>query len=334
LPTIKEIAKLARVSPATVSRVLNNDDTITVTSNTKRRIFEIAEKLSYTKHLKKNKATKNKYRVALIHWYTVQQELQDPYFISIRMGIQRACKEFLINLDVLYNDSYLKDNLLAKSYDGFLILGRFDDQLNIFFESQNQNIVYVHAPRSNYTHDSVQTDFRSITKEVLEYLFSKNHAKIAYIGGQEMIPSTGEFYPDPRELEFKEVMYNKKIFDKNYFKVGNFSFESGYKLAQELLTKNINNLPTAIFCGNDSIALGAVRAILERKYRIPEDIAIFSVNDIPSLQYTSPSLSTVKIHSEFMGSISVKLLLERIKDERNLNLRVLIPFELILRESA
>ena len=101
-----------------------------------------------------------------------------------------------------------------------------------------------------------------------------------------------------------------------------------------MIKENTHNLPTAIFCGNDSIAIGASRAIQEQGLSIPTDIAMFSVNDIPTLEYTSPSLSTVKIYSEFLGVTAMRLLLEQMNNERELNVRVIIPYELVLRESA
>jgi len=77
-----------------------------------------------------------------------------------------------------------------------------------------------------------------------------------------------------------------------------------------------------------------VRGIAENNLNIPDDIAIFSVNDIPTLEYTSPSLSTVKVYSEFMGVLAVRLLQEQINNERDLKLTVFVPYELIFRESA
>lgn len=334
MPTIKDIAKFADVSPTTVSRVLNNDNTISIPSKTKKRIFEAAEKLAYTKHRSKNKTKANMKKIAIIHWYTVEQEIEDPYFISIRMGIQHECNDNDIEVDVIYNDSNIRKNIAAKDYHGVIVLGQFDDDMKDLIESLYHNIVYAHTKDMRFKHDSVHTDFRALTYDVLMYLLNKGHKKIGYIGGREYIKSTKTSKIDPRELEYREVMYQNKRYESKYFKVGEYSIDSGYKLANQLIKENAEDLPTAIFCGNDSIALGACRAIQENKLSIPKDIAIFSVNDIPTLQYTSPSLSTVKIYSEFMGVIAVKLLMEQMNNERELKLSILVPYELILRESA
>ncbi len=334
MPTIKDIAKLANVSPATVSRVLNHDETISVTSKTKKRIFEAAEKLAYTKHRHKIKSKQPHKKIGIITWYTVEKEINDPYFISIRMGIQREAKDTNIEFDIIYNDQNLRKNLAAEQYHGVIILGRFSEETKDFIESLYNNIVYVNSVDTRFEYDSVYVDFRAITKDVLNYLIGKGHKKIGYIGGQEIIPETQERNIDHRELEFQEVLYQHNLFNSKYFKIGEYAIESGYRLINELLKETYEDLPTAIFCGNDSIAIGVVRGILEKNLKIPDDIAVFSVNDIPTLQYTSPSLSTVKIYSEFMGVLAVRLLLEQINNERDLKLTVYVPYELVFRESA
>ena len=334
MPTIKDIAKLANVSPATVSRVLNHDETLNVTSKTKKRIFESAEKLAYTKHRHKIKSKQPNKKIGIVTWYTVEKEINDPYFISIRMGIQREARDNNIDFDVIYNDNNLRKNVASEEYHGIIVLGRFSEETRDFIESLYNNIVYVNSVDHRFRYDSVYVDFRAITKDVLEYLLEKGHKKIGYIGGQEIVPETGHRHTDQRELEFQETMYQNNLFNSKYFKVGDYAIESGYRLINELLKETYDDLPTAIFCGNDSIAIGVVRGILENNLKIPEDIAIFSVNDIPTLQYTSPSLSTVKVYSEFMGVLSVRMLQEQINNERDLKLTVFVPYELIHRESA
>lgn len=335
MPTIRDIAKKANVSPATVSRVLNGDPTINVQAKTKKRIFEVAEDLAYTKHLhpKKNNQ-KSKFRIAIYHWYTIEQEINDPYFISIRIGVQRACRELGIAFDVIYREDRANDAFEEHKYDGVVMIGSFTKATQTFIADRFSSVVYVNSEDDDSKFDSVRVDFRALTHDVLHFLFDKGHTKIAYIGGRERISSEPNKTPDPRELEYIEVMHQNKLYYGPYVKVGEYSAQSGYKLTNELLEANKDNLTTAIFCGNDSIALGASKAIQEQGYKIPEDIAVFGVNDIPTLQFTSPSLSSVKIHTEFMGEVALKLLHERMKKERSLKLSVSVPYELILRESA
>lgn len=334
MPTIRDIASKANVSPATVSRVLNGDPNINVTARTKRRIFEVAEDLSYTKHKRHKSQNKNQFRIAIFHWYTIEQEINDPYFISIRIGVQRACRELGVLFDVIYRDDRGSDHLLNHEYDGVIMIGSFTKETQDYIHDHCPTVVYVNSEDMEGRFDSVRVDFRALTRDVLYYLLKNGHQKIAYIGGRERISSEPNHLPDPRELEYIEVMHQNKLYYGPYVHVGDYSSHSGYDLANKLILMNKDNPPSAIFCGNDSIALGVSKAIQENGFRIPDDISLFGVNDIPTLQYTSPSLSSVKIHTEFMGEIALRLLHERMKKERTLKLSVNVPYELVHRESS
>lgn len=333
MATIRDIAQKANVSPGTVSRVLNGDQTISVSPKTKKRIFEVAEDLAYTKY-KQSKNNAKRFRIAIVHWYTIEQEINDPYFISIRTGVQRACRDAGILFDVIYREERGSTIVDEHVYDGVIMIGSFNKTTQNYVIDRFSNVVFVNSEDDERKYDSVRVDFRALTKEVLHYLINKGHQKIAYIGGREQISSEPNLTPDPRELEYIEVMHQNKIYYGPYIKVGTYSSDSGYALANKLLRDNKDNPPTAIFCGNDSIALGVSKAIQDNNYKIPQDIALFGVNDIPTLQYTTPSLSSVKIHTKFMGEIALKLLHERMKKERTLKLIVNVPYSLTHRESS
>ena len=97
LATIKDIAEQAGVSSSTVSRVLNYDDTLSVGDDTKKRIFEVAEALDYTKYQKKQ--SKKQGKLAIVQWYTEKEELDDLYYLSIRLGVEKRAEE--MNYDII-----------------------------------------------------------------------------------------------------------------------------------------------------------------------------------------------------------------------------------------
>ena len=334
MATIKDISKMAGVSPATVSRVLNHDETINVSIETRKKIFEVAETLSYTKHIKPRDTSANILNIGLIHWYNEYQELNDPYFISIRMGIEEECRNNNVNLIKIYNDELQTDTLSNNSFNGLIVLGKFDKNRIESFQQYSENLVFVHSNNLKFKHDSVQADFRELTNDVIRYLISIGHKKIGFIGGREKIPGNNEEITDYREVQFKNYMKLKGLYKPEYFRVGNFNFQDGYDLMKNLIEENSDNMPTAVFVASDTLAIGAFRAINEAGLRIPEDISIFGCNDIPTSQYISPTLSTVRIYTEFMGQIAIKLLLERINDTREVPLRVTVPHKLIIRESS
>lgn len=335
MATIKDIASIAGVSPSTVSRVLNHDETIMVSNETRRKIFEAAEMLSYTKHINKpRKASEKCLSFGLIHWYNEYQEINDPFFISIRMGIEDECRSNNINLIKIYNDETQNENLNGNTFDGLIILGKFDKNRIESFKQYAENIVFVHSNNIKFEYDTVQADFRELTDDVIKYLLAAGHKKIGFIGGREEIPGNHEKIKDYREVQFKNYMKRKGLYKPEYVRIGNFNHKDGYEMMKDLIEANKANLPTAVFIASDSLAIGAIKAINEAGLVIPDDISIFSCNDIPTSQYTSPALSTVRIYTEFMGQMAIKLLLEQIEGERPYCVRVTVPHELIIRESV
>ncbi|EBR0130314.1 transcriptional regulator EbgR, partial [Salmonella enterica subsp. enterica serovar Ajiobo] len=132
-----------------------------------------------------------------------------------------------------------------------------------------------------------------------------------------------------REVAFTEYGSLRGVVRGEDIYRGDFSSASGYALAKQMLAGE--SYPKALFVASDSIAIGVLRALHEQHIAIPEDIALISVNDIPTAKFTIPSLSTVRIHSEVMGSQGVNLLFERLRDERQEPLQVFAASRLILR---
>lgn len=334
MATIRDIAKLAGVSPATVSRVLNHDETISVTNETRKKIFETAESLSYQKPIRLPKIPKTALTIGLFHWYNEFQELNDPYFISIRLGIESECNIHQINLVKIFNSDVLEDNLMNTSFDGIIVLGKFSTEHIERFKQCSPHIVFIHSENQHFKHDCVQADFAEITTDVLNYIISKGHRKIGFIGGREQLPFSEIKLPDPREHTFISTLSHLGFYNEDYIKIGNFDFHDGYQLMHDLIAKNRNNLPTCIFVASDTLAIGALRALAELGIQVPHQISIIGCNNIPTSQYTFPTLSTVKIHTELMGQTGVKLLLEQINNERDTPVKVIVPHEIIERESC
>ncbi|MDF2596812.1 MAG: transcriptional regulator, LacI family [Clostridia bacterium] len=334
MATIRDIAKLAEVSPATVSRVLNLDETISVSIDTKKRIFEVAENLSYQKPNRAPRLPLNNLNIGLVHCCNELEELNDPFFLSIRIGIDEACKANNLNLIKIYKEDVLADSFPALRFDGIILLGRFEETQVNSFKKYSDHIVLLHGSSSCFEFDSIQVDFRQITRDVLDYLLAKGHTKIAYIGGRESVIGANDLSTDDRESEFIDYLSRLNLYNPDYIRVGHYNFKDGYELTHALIKANQDNLPSCIFMASDSLAIGGLRALNELALSIPNDLSIISCNDIPACQYTSPTLSTIKIYTKFMGELGIKLLLEQINEVRKEKIKIIIPHKLIVRESC
>ena len=249
--------------------------------------------------------------------------MNDPYYIAIRHGIEVQCAKFNITLTNNYEANL---DIKEKVIDGILLIGKQTKDTLKEVKKRCKNIVYIDYTDHDQDFDSVDIDLSKISKEVVNFFVNQSYRRIGFIGGCD---SQGA--PDIRENAFSEYGKLKGVVFENDLYRGDFSSLSGYQLAKDMLK---TDHPKAFFIASDSIAIGVLRAIHEQGLSIPEDIALISVNDIPTAQFTFPSLSTVRIHSELMGSQGINLLIERHRDARIIPLRVYIPSDLRLRNTT
>ncbi|WP_313181330.1 LacI family DNA-binding transcriptional regulator [Lacrimispora sp.] len=326
MATIKEIAEMAGVSAATVSRVLNFDDTLNVQDETKQRVFEAAERLEY--QMRDKKKYKKKLKLGMISSYSLEEELEDTFYLSVRIAIERKLEEegfkkFPVNL----GDSVESTSNL----DGLICLGTFSESMVNKVKSFHKPAVFVDALGDLDLFDSVVTDLRHSVKKVLSYFLQEGHKKIAFIGGRD-VDVDGKEVVDLRVPIYRSFMEERGILNEEYIKIGGYTPKHGYRLGKELLA--MEERPSAIFTANDSLAVGCYKAIQEAGLCIPEDISVIGFNDISIAKYLVPPLTTVHIYMDFMGSQAVSILAERIYSGREISMHISLPTKLMVRGSV
>lgn len=324
MATLKDIATKAGVSLATVSRVLNDDPTLSVKKDTKHRILEIAERLEYMSSSSKKPTAEGKQNHHFMALYSYKQkaEIEDPYYLSIRHGIETQCHKLGIEITNCY-DGEIEANL--QKITGVLLVGKACKSIiDKLPQRLADSMCYIDFSESDGVCDCVDIDLARISKEVIDFFVAQGYDRIGFIGGQDE-PNTA----DIREKAFVDYGSLKAVVvDADIYR-GDFSSLSGYHLAKKMLKKG--DFPSAFFIASDSIAIGVLRAIHEFGLNVPNDIALISVNDIPTARFTFPPLSTIRIHSEMMGIQAVNLLVEKCRDGRALPLKVYVPSKLKLR---
>jgi LacI family transcriptional regulator len=328
MATIKDIAELAGVSIATVSRVLNYDATLSVSVETKKKIFEIAEELSYKKRTTRKKDFA---KIALIHWYTEEEELNDLYYMSIRLGIEKRCQHYNLGI-VKYFQNNVKE-LIHENIQGIVAVGKFDAKEIHSFEQVTDHVVFVDFTPDEDTFDSVGINFEKATEKVIDYFLEKGHQSIGFIGGRETLKDQMAVVEDPREVSFKKYVKQKNLCCEPYLYIGKFSVQDGYALMKQAILEHGDHLPTAFFVGSDAMAIGCLRALDEAHIPVPARVNIISFNDISISQYVSPALSTVKVQTELMGETAVDLLVERFNG-RTIPKTVTLSTRLKIRQSS
>lgn len=332
MATITEIAQKTNVSIATVSRVLNYDKSLSISEEKRKLILETAENLDYQPPKRKKQNLKKPIALGLLHWYTIEQELDDTYYLSIRLGVERTCYEKQIELIKIFRseDAYDLDHL--KPLDGVIAIGKFSNDEIKSFEDKFPVIIFVDSSPEETQYDSVVIDFESAMKKAIDHIIQLGHQRIGYIGGREYIGEHSTALGERREIFFKNYLSELGLFDERNVHVGSFTIESGYQLMKKAIEQN--HLPSAFIIASDGMAIGLMKAAYEAGIRIPKDLSIIGFNDIAQSKYTIPPLTTVKVYKEFMGQTAVDLALERIFGQRTISKKVTIPTDLVIRESC
>ncbi|MEH7112308.1 LacI family DNA-binding transcriptional regulator [Neobacillus niacini] len=326
MATIKDIANLANVSITTVSRVLNYDETLSVSPKTRKGVFEAAEELAYV--ITPKKKPKSKWRIGLYDSFSLEEELVDTYYLSIRVALEKKLKSKCIDFFRIEQEGN-EENL--RKIDGIICLGTFKKRETENIKDFQKLCVFVDSNPDEYYFDSVVIDFNSATKNALNYLTQLGHENIGFIGGVET-DMYGNRFKDLRQDVFENYLKEKGIFKEELVKIGGYDPKDGYTNLREMLSADPK--PTAVFVANDTIAVGCYKAAYELGIKIPDELSIVGFNDVATAQYMVPPLTTVKLYTEIMGETAVDLLLERLASKREVSKKITINTKLIVRESA
>lgn len=337
MATIKEIADYVGVSSGTVSRVLNHDSTISVSDETKMKIFDAAEELQYKtikqrKNESKEKVTK--LRVGIIEMYNHQQQLQDPYYLFLRSVVDRECFDKGIEVVNIYKGDDGYKFIGDEELNGIISIGKFTKGEVNMMSKISDNIVFLDSSPNDHKFDSVKINYKLAINEALDYLVNLGHEEIGYIGSLKTLDDFKENNIDVRFKVYKEYMENKNIYDEeNVLNTDEMTAMSGYELVKVFI-KTSKKMPTAFFVSTDTISTGVLKALDENNIKVPDDISIIGFNDLIASQHTIPPLTTVRVHIENLASAAVDLIIERITKGRKYCKKVVIPSELIIRKSS
>jgi LacI family transcriptional regulator len=330
--TLKEIAKAVGVSSATVSRVLNFDMTLSVTAKKRQAIIEAAEALNYATPRNRNRANQQGLsKVALVHFLRPEQELIDPYYVGLRLGIESRCAALKIETVKVYHTDSMPDATLLQGASGVIAIGRQDDSEIAWLKRHSRHLVFADFAPTSDEFDSVDSDLTLAMRKLLQALTQIGYKRIALVGWDDIYNGVRRALPEMRARAYMQWMTEHGMFDERICRTENNTEESGFRLTREVLAEA--NPPDAIITCNDNMAVGAYRAISELGLRIPEDIAIASFNDISVAQFMNPPLSTVRLPSEEIGETAVELLLERVAG-RELSKRITLASQLKWRGST
>lgn len=326
--TIKEIAQQAGFSPSTVSRLLSNDPSLSVSPETKQKILNTALSLGYERKYIKTIIEK----IALLFWITEIEELEDIYFKDMRLKIEKYANENNMELVTIKKESGISK--IPKDINGFIAIGSFSEKEISKLLKITKNGVFIDSNPAPDYYDSVQPNTPLITKKAIDYFIKDGHSNIGFIGGTFHNPNTDLEEKDIREISFRYYMQKLGYLNEdNIFIEPNFSVDSGYKSAKKAIENLKDKLPTAFFVASDPIAIGVLQALNEYNIPVPSRVSVISINNIDVSKYVSPPLSTFNIDINELCKTAINLLSERIIEDRKLQKTIYLNCELVVRKS-
>jgi len=336
--TIKDIADRAKVSTATVSRVINNDHTLAVGDETRNRIFMIAKEMQYKPSRLRRMKIENEMLSKKVGFLTIsseEDEKDDPTFAYIRTWVESHCEQLGIKIGkVIRNNSVDQDAL--KNLDGLIVLGTIAMEDIKASVSEHTKVVFINNTVENKNCDLVSIGFKHTVEAIIDHLTSLGHSAIGFIGGTHHFErlnrsKPAEIIKDPLTVYFEEIMTELNLFRPEFVKRAYWDPATGYKAMKEILASPIR--PTACFIANDPMAIGALKALQEEGVKVPAEMALIGFDNIEITAYMNPPLSTVNIFQEQIGKTAAQLLFERLNG-REARIHSIIGTELVIRESS
>ncbi|HVZ14630.1 MAG TPA: LacI family DNA-binding transcriptional regulator [Bauldia sp.] len=332
--TLKEIADAVGVSTATVSRVLNFDQTLSITARKRQAIIETAEALNYATPRARNRASSHGLnKIALVHFLKPEQELIDPYYVGLRLGIESRCHALKVETVKVYHTDSLPEASLLQGASGVIAIGIHREAEIGWLKRHSRHLVFADFTPPDGGFDSVQSDLPLAMRQLLAGLTAVGYRRIGFAGWAE--ENSSDPFSELRCRTYVGWMEERGNFDPALCvterSVERNTEQTGYHLGMRLLSQR--EPPDAIITCNDNIAVGAYRAAHELGRAIPDDVAIASFNDISVAQFLTPPLTTVHLPAEEIGETAVELMLERMAG-RNLAKRIILANEIIWRGST
>jgi DNA-binding LacI/PurR family transcriptional regulator len=327
--TIKEVAKKANVSIATVSAVINKNKF--VSGDLISRVEEAIKELGY----RPNKVARSLKKKETNLIGVVVTEITNPFYPLMFKGVEDVAIDsgYSVILCTTGDDPkkevFLVQSMIDQGVDG-VILATIDDDKSETINILNQlNIPHVLINRSpeNYEGTAVRIDSYKVGEIAADYLLESGHRDIGFIGGDRL--NSWE-----REKGFKDVLskYGIKMENSRLIRSG-YSIEEAYKDTKTLIQSG--NYPTAIYAASDVMAFGAIKAILDSGLKVPEDISVIGSDNISFSEDFLIPLTTIDAQTYEVGKLGSEMMIEQLKKKDNAhNEQLLLEPKLIERKSC
>jgi LacI family transcriptional regulator len=331
-PTQADVARLAGVSRATVSYVLNDQGSrIPISAETRQRVLDAIANLGYVPDARAQSLRSGDTQTIGV----LLPDLNNPHFLETLSGISIEAETAGYNL--LLSNSVLSSEreragvkaLAQGRVDGLILVMSFQRlSADLLTQVQRSGRPIVEISMNPTEFDCVYGDYVDATRSLMSHLLDLGHKRIGFVFG-----ATNEELGYDRLLPYRHALGAAGLpADDRYVVRCGASLQDGYTATCDLLDRP--DRPTAVIVINDVLAIGALRAAADLNLSVPADVSIASFDDVPYARFTIPRLTTVFANAKRGGQDAVKLLLRRLADPGRPHEAILAPTQLVIREST
>lgn len=330
--TIKDLARASGVSVATVSYVINNGPR-PVHPRTRKRVLAAMEALDYHPNaIARGLSAKRMNTVGVVTGFWVTPDV-NFYFAAVLHGILATAQRYRQStiLFALNDGDQMLDEVpfyCDGRCDGLIIFGQVSEEVAGILKRKAMPFVLLHHTESDPDISAIDIDNVAAAQEMVAYLVAQGHRRIAYLDGQwqsAMLRLEGY----RRALEEADIAYEESLVWS-----GDYTIPSGYERTLANMQGNSPNRPTALFCGDDAIALGAVGALRDLGLRVPQDVSVAGFDDISLAANSHPALTTMRQPLGQIGLRAAEMLMDQIEAREAPGRKEFLPTELIVRDSV
>lgn len=328
--SIYDIAKLSKVSPASVSYVINGVNK--VSKETKQKILDAIDELGYV--LDNNARTLSTGKSRLIGLCLPLDEaydafIQNPFYVEFIAGLERGVgnSQYDIVVKCFSSQENFKSWVISRSLDGLVMLGKYPKIVYDELKKTNIPIVLIDV-YEEYAKEfnNIRIDDEKGCYDATKYMIENGHKKIGFVGKLDSLVDRNRFNGYLKALKDHNIEY----FDDYLFECY-ATYDDGIKIAGEII--NRNNV-TGVICSGDIIAIAIIKKYIEEGKNIPDNLSIIGFDDIRDAKYIYPSLTTIKQDIVQKGELAAKILLKQFQAKEKRNIMKEIKTELIIRDTV
>lgn len=328
MTSIKDVAKRAKVSVATVSRVINNTEN--VQEETKERVLVAIKELNYSPNLLGRNLRRLETKKILVMLNTISNQ----FYSQVVKGIEEKAipHGYTVMVCMTHGNAEIEQGymqmLKTRLVDGAVFLTTEQDGDILTRELSDVNVVQACEPREDFFTSTVSIDNEKASYDSVSYLIKQGHRNIAFFGAGDIYQSSIR-----RQNGYRKALMNHNIpINPDWIFNEGFSFNAGIRAGSSLLKQA--ELPTAIFCISDSCAAGAMKTLAQNGIKTPDDISIMGFDNTQLSQIYMPSITTLRQPQYEIGYQAMELLLNKINNKDTEIKHLLLDYDIVERESV